>query len=72
MDEIHADIMEKYIIKNAKPESKKMKRNLQPEIEKLKSVQQSIRGLYINQSELNRLKSEVDLLIRVIDSFNNP
>lgn len=46
---------------------KKMKRNLQPEIEKIKSVQNSIYGRYINQQEKKRLLDEVRKLQKSIE-----
>ena len=64
------EMLERFIKKitsSAGTQPQKMKRNLQPEIEKLKSIDQSIRGMYINNSEKNRLLDEIDRLKSTVE-----
>lgn len=59
------NIRNRYIKKHDNFDNK-MKRNLQPEIEKLKSIQSSLRGRYINENEKLRVKEEIEKLLKVI------
>ena len=61
--------VKKYIKKSESPSApeRKMDRNLQPEIEKLKSVQNSIRGMYVNSTEKQRILDEVERLKKTIE-----
>lgn len=63
--------MAKYIRKNAAVKKEnKMLRNMQPEIEKIKSLQSSVRGHYINDSEASRMLHEIETLIQCIKAAN--
>lgn len=64
MDFNREEILSKYIRKSelADDQKPKMERNLQPEIEKLKSVANSIRGRYVTNNEKQRLIDEIDFL----------
>lgn len=65
---IYHDIENKYIIKKREIASRKMKRNLQPEIEKIKSINQSLLNLgYISAEEKDRLKKEIVKLMTNIE-----
>lgn len=65
---IYKEIEEKYIVKNPTVSPRKMKRNLQPEIEKIKSINQSLIDLgYISREEKDRLKNELSKLISNLD-----
>jgi hypothetical protein len=56
-------IKEKYIVKKNIDTQNKMKRNLQPEIEKVKSIRKSLSELgFISKEERFRLLSEVEKL----------
>lgn len=67
MSNIYENLEKKYIVKKS-VEPRKMKRNLQPEIEKIKSVNQSVIGVgYISISEKERLKSEITKLLNNLD-----
>lgn len=64
MDSVYKNIEEKYIKKIKLQEPKKMKRNLQPEIEKIKSINKSLMDLgYISEEENLRLRREVEVLL---------
>lgn len=56
-------LKEKYIVKKNIDTQNKMKRNLQPEIEKVKSIRKSLSELgFISKEERFRLLSEVEKL----------
>lgn len=67
---IYNELEKKYIIKKNMSETRKMKRNLQPEIEKIKSINQSLLDLgYVSEEEKTRLKNEVSKLLSNIDYY---
>lgn len=68
MDPTTQKIHDKFIRKSSAPVQKKMRRNLQPEIEKLKSISMSLRGMYINDQELDRLKNEIENLLITVEA----
>lgn len=72
MENIYEDITKRYIKKNDNINYvEKMDRNLQPEVEKVKSIQRSLCDLdYISPSEANRLKMELNSVVNFLESFN--
>lgn len=64
MESIYKNIEEKYIKKKELKRERKMKRNLQPEIEKIKSINKSLMDLgFISKDENDRLRREVEILL---------
>ena len=68
MENIYEAIKEKYITKTKINSTVKMERNLQPEIEKIRSIRLSLSKLgFINVGERNRIKIEVQQLLKDIE-----
>lgn len=66
------EIAKRYIHKSSFKEKPKMERNLQAEIEKLKSIYYSVTLLpYVNDTELDRLICSVDELKFKLESLKN-
>lgn len=70
MSSIYKDIENKYIVKSTAHTEPKMKRNLQPEIEKIKSINKSLMELgYISKEEIERLRIELNKLSNNLEYF---
>jgi len=67
MDKKYENIINRYITKVEEVGESRMTRNLQPEIEKIKSVQRSLSQLtFINESEKARLRHEIQAVLKYL------
>lgn len=68
--DIYENLFNNYVVKKIDQTTLKMTRNLQPEIEKIKSINASLMDLgYINESEKNRLRAELQKLLTNLDHY---
>jgi hypothetical protein len=70
-DKTIEDLTKKYIVKSSAANSlPKVKGNMQPQINKIKSIENSIRDKFVEKGELNRLEHAVFSLYKLIKNKN--